>query len=229
MTDSNPTPNPVEENYGIYIAVEGPDGAGKTTAIKLVQELFQEHDKELLEVNILKGHPNSLALRTILTDVSTSMHPRTEMAYYIAAVLNTLTQVVEPLRRHHKKNIISDRGPDSSMVYQCMTLGNNDTAMLGMHQAAFAGLEPGLTIYIEPKEVQEGLDRAEARDGALDRIELRGAEYQQGVLNNYRMVAQAHAFAGRKVAIVTNDGTVEELKEKLKKALYHTATLIKKN
>lgn len=216
MSNQTPHADPVK---GKYIAIEGPDGAGKTLTLKKIKELFAEAGKEIEEVNILSTHPNSLALRKILTNPETEMHPRTELAYYIAAVLNSLTQVVQPAVRAGK-TIISDRGPDSSLVFQCMTLGDGDQSMLAMHREAFAGLAPQVTIYLEPRTVTEGLDRVQERDGTLDRIERRGSAYQQSVLENYRMVAQAHAYSGEMaVIVIVNDGTVDELKEKLREAL----------
>lgn len=213
-----------EVTQGKYIAIEGPDGSGKTLVCEYIKELLGEAGRDIQQVNILSTHKNSLALRQIVTDPATEMHPRTELSFYIAAVMNSLTQLVGPMTRSGQ-NVITDRGPDSSLVYQCLSLCKNDPVMLEMHNAAFKGLHPDITIYLEPASVEEGLDRCVARDGSLDRLEQRGPEYQKTVLDNYKLVYSAKLFRNESVYWIENNSSKESLKEKIKEVLLRAGLL----
>jgi dTMP kinase len=198
---------------GKLIFVEGTDGAGKTTAIEFMIEKLKALGSNLQQVNILSGHPTSAEIRKILTNPDSTLSPNAEVALYIGAVQNTLDNVVTPLLEQGI-DVICDRGPMSSLIYQCMwQWGQGNEVPAKMHSEAFENYHFDALVLVTCKP-ETGLERCRTRSGQLDRLEQRGLEYFQNIVANYRREVEivSREKPGR-VHIIENDGTLAELQE----------------
>lgn len=82
---------------GIFISLEGPDGAGKTTQIGYIREYFEAKGKEVLITREPGGTAISEKLREILLDkANMEMADTTEMLIYAAARAQLVAQVIKP-------------------------------------------------------------------------------------------------------------------------------------
>lgn len=198
---------------GKLIFVEGTDGSGKTTAIEFIVDKLKALGSNLQEVNILSGHPTSAEIRKILTNPNSELSPNAEIALYIGAVRNTLDNVVTPLL-DQGIDVICDRGPMSSFIYQCMwQRGQGNEVPASMHSEAFKDYKFDALVLVTCKP-ETGLERCRSRSGFLDRLEQRGLEYFQNIVMDYRR--EVEIVSKEKpgcVHIVENDGTLGELKE----------------
>src|SRR5438309_604205 len=102
---------------GIFITIEGPEGAGKTTQARLLYE----HLRARYPV-VYTREPGGTAIgeriRALLLDVSlTGMSPLTEMLLFAASRSQFVAEVVEPALREGRL-LLSERYVDASIAYQ---------------------------------------------------------------------------------------------------------------
>src|SRR5699024_9935753 len=104
---------------GIFISFEGPDGAGKTTALEKLLPLLKERtDKEVVLSREPGGSIIAEKIRKIILDIhDEEMDPRTEALLYAAARRQHLVDAVLPALEEGKV-MLSDRFVDSSIAYQ---------------------------------------------------------------------------------------------------------------
>lgn len=219
-------------NKGKLISVDGIDGAGKSTAVDILQyelnHLFHSSDHEVRIVNILKDHPASAAIRAILTDPDTELFPSSEACLYAAAVLNTYNMVIKPLL-DKGIHVIVDRGPATALVYQGMTqlhVGNSHPLHILRTAYSAEGYIPLDYLLVLSADVDLGFERVRRRDSVLDRIESRGKEYMELVQQSFSIYAEQMSNAEFKTSVHTycNDGTMEDMVSYLK-TLAHSIAL----
>lgn len=198
---------------GKLIVIEGTDGAGKTTASGIILNKLKEAGRAIESVNILSSNKESLFIRTLLTNTASDLDPDTEVLLYIAAVNQTYKKVILPLLEQGI-DVLCDRGPMSSFVYQCKwqeRLGNKLPAQL--HELAFKNFKMDSFILVTTRP-EVGLERCRSRSGDHDRLESRGLEYFQNIVEDYRAVAGRLKESVGDVFVIENDSTLEELEKR---------------
>lgn len=173
---------------GKLIVIEGCDGSGKSTVVKLLQQTLEKQNRRVQVVNILKDHPASAKVRAITTGVGNDLTPEAEACLYAGAVLNTHHLVIKPLLEQGV-DVICDRSFISTLVYQGMDqFKKGNSHPLTILQAAYSGangIVPDVLIMLYVDTVK-GLERVVGRDSKLDRIEERGVAYQTSVQDAYQ-------------------------------------------
>ena len=180
---------------GLFITMEGPDGAGKTTVINQLIPLLQKHALvDIVSTREPGGSRIAEDIRKVILDVNnTEMDERTEAILYAAGRRQHLKDRILP--NLEKGNIVfCDRFVDSSLVYQGVArgIGVEEVAQLNVEEVAqlnhFAtdGLEPSTTLYLDvPAEV--GLERIHKARGnrQFDRLDQEGLSFHTMVRNGY--------------------------------------------
>lgn len=172
---------------GVFITVEGPDGAGKTTVIKKLSELLEKTSQvDLVVTREPGGIPISEKIRHIILDPeNTEMDERTEALLYAAARRQHLVEKVLPALEQGKL-VLCDRFVDSSVAYQGAARGIGETEVYELNQFAIEGHLPDLTIYLDvPSEV--GLERINQGRKAedLDRLDQESLAFHKKVRTSY--------------------------------------------
>ena len=154
-----------------FIVIEGLEGAGKSTAIKAVEQSLRN-----LEVNQIRKtrEPGGTDLAEKLRSLVKEDHPgevlqdMTELLLMYAARVQLVENIIKPALENDVW-VIGDRHDMSSQAYQGGGRKISNETMSLLKQTALGSFRPDLTIYldIEPKL---GLERARGR-GELDRIE----------------------------------------------------------
>ncbi|MFI3622930.1 dTMP kinase [Vagococcus fluvialis] len=172
---------------GIFITIEGPDGAGKTTVVKELNKMLAETSK--MEVVVTRepgGIPISEKIRQIILDPeNTEMDERTEALLYAAARRQHLVEKVLPALKEEKL-VLCDRFIDSSVAYQGAARGIGEKEVYELNQFAIEGHLPDLTLYLDvPSEV--GLERINKGRKAeeLDRLDKEALPFHQKVRQSY--------------------------------------------
>ncbi|KRL66438.1 dTMP kinase [Companilactobacillus versmoldensis] len=171
---------------GIFISFEGPDGAGKTTALQnLLPQLKAATDQEIVVSREPGGSPIAEKIRNIILDVNDeSMDAGTEALLYAAARRQHLVDVILPTLQANKV-MLSDRFVDSSIAYQGggRQLGTKEVASI--NDFAIDGHLPDLTIYFDVSP-EVGLSRIK-KDHAdqMDRLEQESIKFHQRVHDSY--------------------------------------------
>lgn len=173
---------------GIFISMEGPDGAGKTTQIELLKTYLEKKGYEILITREPGGTKISEAIRRILLDKSNlEMDYMTEALLYASARAQLVAEVIKPGVAAGKV-VISDRFIDSSAVYQGMARGLGVENAYKINEFAIQGMMPRFTIHLDlPASV--GIMRKK-NQAELDRMELEKTEFHEKVAEGYRQLAR---------------------------------------
>ncbi|KRK79808.1 dTMP kinase [Companilactobacillus nodensis] len=171
---------------GIFISFEGPDGAGKTTALNALVPLLKEHtNKEIVESREPGGSEIAEQIRKIILAVhDEKMDDRTEALLYAAARRQHVIDVIRPTLAANKV-LLSDRFVDSSIAYQGggREIGTKEVAEI--NDFAIDGTIPDLTVYFDISP-EIGLSRIRKdHEGAMDRLEQEALSFHQRVHDSY--------------------------------------------
>lgn len=189
---------------GKFITFEGPDGAGKTTILKMVAE----H----LSTALITREPGGIDIaeqirNVILAKENTAMDPRTEALLYAAARRQHLIEKVKPAIEDGQ-TVLCDRFVDSSLAYQGYARGLGIEEVLRINQFAIENMMPDLTIYFDI-EPELGLKRISKNNGReINRLDLEKLDFHQKVREGYHLLMQK--FPNRIVKIDAS-GTMEDV------------------
>lgn len=196
---------------GRFIALEGGEGAGKSTQARLLAEALRERGLEVVVTREPGGTPGAEAIRSLLLngvagDGGENWNPRAEALLFAAARSDHVHRLIRPAMARGAW-VICDRYLDSSRAYQGGGSGLSDAEILDLHRIGSQGLLPDLTLLIEvsPEAARERLARRDAGDS--DRIGSRGSEYHDRVAAAFRVLAEGDP--GR-FARVEGNGSLEE-------------------
>lgn len=176
---------------GYFISIEGPDGSGKSTQIKLINDYFTGKGFDVVETREPGGTRISEKIRDIILDKeNTEMFPVTEALLYAASRAQHVHEVIEPCIRSGKV-VICDRYVDSSIVYQGIGRDLGVDAVYMINNIATQGIMPDLTILFDI-DPEVALSR-KIDDGEADRLELEKLEFHKKVYNGYKEIARGNS------------------------------------
>lgn len=171
---------------GIFITIEGPEGAGKTTVLKLIGESLNNLGLDVMLTREPGGIPIAEQIReVILNKENTAMDGRTEALLYAAARRQHLIEKVVPAL-NAGKIVLCDRFIDSSLAYQGYARGLGIDEVYSINQFAIEGLMPQLTIYfdIEPAEGLKRIKKSGIRE--VNRLDLEELQFHEKVRDGYK-------------------------------------------
>jgi dTMP kinase len=175
---------------GLFITLEGPEGAGKSTNREYLAERLRERGVDVLLTREPGGTPLAERIRELLLDPSGEpMAADTELLLVFAARAQHLQQVIRPALAKGCV-VLCDRFTDATYAYQGGGRGLSIERIAQLEQFVQGELRPDLTLIFDlPVEV--GLARAAAR-GRLDRFEQEGRGFFEAVRQAYlQRAAQA--------------------------------------
>ncbi|WP_201716440.1 dTMP kinase [Rossellomorea arthrocnemi] len=170
---------------GLFITVEGPEGAGKST---ILAELYNQLLQDGFEV-IQTREPGGISIAeqirgVILNTENTEMDKRTEALLYAAARRQHLVEKVMPAL-DEGKIVICDRFIDSSLAYQGNARGIGMEEVMNINQFAIEEKMPDLTLYFDI-DPEEGLKRIAKHNGReVNRLDLESVEFHTLVREGY--------------------------------------------
>lgn len=171
---------------GIFIALEGGEGAGKSTQAKLLEHWLSSAGHDVVLTREPGGTPVGAALRAILLNHDTgSLSPRTEALVYAADRAEHLDALIRPALTVGSI-VITDRYVDSTLAYQGAGRSLDIADLEQLAQIATGGLRPHLTVVLDIDPV-DGLSRA----GEPDRIESEPLDFHQRVREQFLTLAAA--------------------------------------
>ncbi|MEV6318026.1 dTMP kinase [Streptomyces sp. NPDC051776] len=172
---------------GFFIAVEGGDGAGKSTQVEALAEWIRAKGHEV----VVTREPGATAigkrLRSILLDVSSAgLSHRAEALLYAADRAEHVDTVVRPALARGAV-VLSDRYIDSSVAYQGAGRDLSPTEIARISRWATDGLVPHLTVLLDiaPETARERFTEAP------DRLESEPPEFHARVRAGFLTLAAA--------------------------------------
>nr|WP_219857354.1 MULTISPECIES: dTMP kinase [unclassified Pseudomonas] len=174
---------------GLFITLEGPEGAGKSTNRDYLAERLRAQGIEVVLTREPGGTPLAERIRDVLlTPGDEPMNPDTELLLVFAARAQHLAEVIRPALARGAV-VICDRFTDSTYAYQGGGRGLSMERITTLETFVQGDLRPDLTLLFDlPVEV--GMARASAR-GRLDRFELEGQAFFDAVRSAFLQRAKA--------------------------------------
>lgn len=168
---------------GLFITLEGPEGAGKSTNREYLAEGLRTDGREVVLTREPGGTPLAERIRELLLAPSSEpMAVDTELLLVFAARAQHLAGVVRPALARGAV-VLCDRFTDASYAYQGGGRGVPEARIAALENFVQGDLRPDLTLVFDlPVEV--GLARAAAR-GRLDRFEQEGRAFFEAVRQAY--------------------------------------------
>ncbi|MCK4551426.1 MAG: dTMP kinase [Tenericutes bacterium] len=170
---------------GKFISFEGPDGSGKTSVIKVVENYYKERGFKTLVTREPGGIKISEKIREVIHDVEhTEMDPRTEALLYAASRSQHLNQKIIPALESGII-VLCDRYVDSSLAYQGFGRKLGYDEVLAINMFAIDSVFPNLTIFVDVRP-EVGLNRVfSTADREKNRLDLESLEFHKEVYNGY--------------------------------------------
>ena len=168
---------------GLFITLEGPEGAGKSTNREYLAELLVQAGIEVVLTREPGGTPLAERIRELLlAPDSEIMAVDTELLLMFAARAQHLAGVIRPALARGAV-VLCDRFTDATYAYQGGGRGLAHERIAILEQFVQGDLRPDLTLVFDlPVEV--GLARAAAR-GKLDRFEQEQQSFFEAVRQTY--------------------------------------------
>ena len=176
---------------GLFITLEGNDGAGKTTMAKKALEYLQKKGYRAIYTREPGGSMIAEKIRTILLDPeNTKMDAITEAILYAASRRQHLVEVVLPALEEGTI-VLCDRFIDSSLAYQGEGRKLGMDAIEQLNQFAIQGCMPAPTLFLALDE-KTSQARLKARDEKKDRLELEEEAFHQAVRRGYEKLLKKY-------------------------------------
>lgn len=166
---------------GLFVTLEGPEGSGKSTQLRLLAAALAPQDP------VVVREPGGTALGEALRDVllhrsELEISPEAEAYLFMAARAELVAERIAPALAAGRL-VLSDRYHDATLVYQG-EVGGVEVSW----PPSFP--RPDLTaLLLVPPEL--GLERQRAARGAPDRIGGRPLDFHRQVVEGYRRLAEA--------------------------------------
>ncbi|WP_040224462.1 dTMP kinase [Bhargavaea cecembensis] len=196
---------------GLFITLEGPDGAGKTSVMSILAARLEDSGVPHVVTREPGGVRISEMIREIILDPShTEMDARTEALLYAAARRQHLVEVIEPAIRDGKA-VLCDRFIDSSIAYQGAGRGIGTEEVRAINRFAIGKRMPDLTLLLD-LPAEEGLARISRNKGReVNRLDTEELDFHRKVRSEYKVIAQEDPD---RVIVIDATGTLEETAEK---------------
>ena len=182
---------------GKFIVLDGPDGCGKTTQMRLIIDKLEKAAVPVKRLREPGGTSIGEQIRELLLSVKNEgMDLRCEMLLYMASRAQLVSQEIRPALARGEC-VISDRYASSTIAYQGGGGGLATAAIMQVADIAVDGVWPDLTIVFD-LDIQAAMERLNPLHGKAagtlglfeavhmqDRIEQRESAYFERVRQSY--------------------------------------------
>jgi dTMP kinase len=202
-----PTPA-TTDHPGLFVALEGPDGSGKTTQAARLARWLVSTGREVVPCREPGGTALGERLRSILLDRSDlTIGIRAEMFLFMSSRAQLVEEVIRPALARGAV-VVVDRFLLSTVVYQGYAGGLDVDQLWQVGLAATAGLVPDLTLMID---VSPEVARSRIGPGR-DRIEDRGDEAKARVRRGFLDASERYPAP---IVVVDGSGNPESIEAQL--------------
>ncbi len=202
---------------GRFIALEGGEGAGKSTQLRLLAEALRAQGIEVVTTREPGGTAGAEAIRALVLDGvgGEGWGARAEALLFAAARSDHVERLIRPALERGAW-VICDRFLDSSRAYQGGGGGLSDEDIRTLHGIGSLGMLPDVTVLIEVSP-EVAARRLALRDvDGTDLIGGREAAYHDRVARAFARFADAEP---ERFVRIDGDGIPEETCSRILTAL----------
>lgn len=179
---------------GFFISFEGPEGAGKSTQLRLLRGMLEREGRRCVATREPGGTPLAEQLREIVKNFSgpEKLHPTTELLLLEAARSQHVREVIRPALAAGCV-VLCDRFFDSTSAYQGGARGLGSAVIDELNGLAAAECIPDLTILLDLSP-EAGFRRTAEREetrGLHDRFEEEKLDFHRRVREAFLKIAAA--------------------------------------
>ncbi|WP_192482768.1 MULTISPECIES: dTMP kinase [Cysteiniphilum] len=194
-----------------FIAIEGLEGAGKSTAIEFIREILSQEKIESVFTREPGGTFLAEKIRKLLITPyeEEALCPEAELLLMYATRMQHVERLIKPTLNSGKW-VVSDRFNWSSLAYQGGGRALGFDKVKQLNDLLLSSFQPNLTIYLDI-DPELGLQRARSRN-ALDRIEQEKITF----FNRAREVFFKLVKDNPQTSVIINaNNTIEEVQAQL--------------
>lgn len=199
---------------GNLIVVDGIEGGGKSSCIKIIKRVLEEHGIKVITTREPGGTPMGEDIRDLFkAQRYEPIHENTELLLMFASRSQLVENIIKP-SLDKGLWVISDRFTSSTVAYQSAGRGVGIEKVKILEGMILGDLKPEMTFIMDlPPEI--GMARAKSR-GELDRIEQEEMDFFHRVRKGY--LDQANESPEKFTVInaeADQEAVFKEIKEKL--------------
>lgn len=196
---------------GKFIVLDGPDGCGKSTQVKLLADYLSGSGVPTETFRDPGATPIGEKIRQILLNPDhVAMSTRTELLLYMAARAQLWAEKIAPALKQNKC-VILDRWLSSTCAYQGYAGGFGTDKVIKIAEDCLERTWPDLTVIldIDTKTASARLNRD------LDRMEKKGGDYHKKVREGFLKLAEKQ----QDFAVVDATGDIEAVHKRILKII----------
>jgi dTMP kinase len=191
---------------GLFITLEGGEGAGKSTQVRLLGEALEARGIATLVTREPGGAPGAEHIREILLDSALGpWEPMSEALLHFAARREHLARSIKPTLEAGRW-VVSDRFADSTTAYQGYAGDLGTDAITALYKIVLGDFAPDLTLILD-LPVTAGLARAAARPESQDRYERMDLDFHERVRAGYLEIARQEP---ERCVLIDADGNISD-------------------
>ena len=201
---------------GFFLALEGGDGAGKSTQAELLREwLTADLGHEVVLTREPGATPQGARIRDLLLH-GDDIDPRAEALLFAADRAHHVATVVRPALGRGAV-VVTDRFVDSSIAYQGAGRKLDGDEVAQLSRWATQGLVPDLTVLLDVDPETGRTRRHDTTSGTVeDRVESEPDDFHARVRIHFLDLARRHP---RRYLVVDGAAGVEEIQEQIRERL----------
>lgn len=208
-------PAPGEGAKGVFVTLEGGEGAGKSTQVRLLKEWLEGLGRDVLVTREPGGSEQGEALRALLVTGSTERwDPISETLLHFAARREHLRTTILPALARGMW-VLCDRFADSTMAYQHFGQGVSADLIDTLYREVVGPHGPALTLILDIAP-DAGFARIAARAADGHRYESMDRTLHRRVHAGFRVIAEA---APDRCVLVPAEGDIKTVQARLRAAI----------
>lgn len=189
----------MNNNKGLFITFEGPDGSGKTTQALLLKEYLELKGYEVIHTREPGGETVAEEIRKLLLSPEFTIAPLAELFLYSASRAQHIAMVIAPALAAGKI-VVCERFMDATVAYQGYGRGLDKKLIKKLNTLSGQGIVPDITFLLDiPSPL--GLKRAEEAKGKKDRFEKENIAFHKRVRKGYLSLAKTEPRRIKKIIV----------------------------
>lgn len=178
------------KKHGVFITVEGIEGAGKSTVMQFMLQYLQNHGVNCIPTREFGGTEIAEAIRKVLLNYhyEETMCQETEILLAFASRAQHVKSLIQPTLQQGTW-VLCDRFTDSSYAYQGYGRGVSYDRIKTIADWVLQGFKPDYTFLLD-LDVATGFKRLKQRSANLDRIESEEQTFFQDVRTGFLEMAK---------------------------------------